>query len=91
VDDVEITLAIKRAGATLVSATENIHGITSSIAEFYSRNLATEVHKGMSQKAKTGGTPGKAPVGYLNIVRRTIEGREERTVEVDPERGERSG
>ncbi|WKX09964.1 recombinase family protein [Streptomyces sp. NL15-2K] len=97
VDDVEITLAIKKAGATLVSATENIdetpsgmllHGIMSSIAEFYSRNLATEVHKGMSQKAKTGGTPGKAPLGYLNVVLRTLEGREERTVEVDPERAE---
>jgi len=60
----------------------------SSIAEFYSRNLATEVHKGMSQKAKTGGTPGKAPLGYRNIGRRTPEGREERTVEIDPERAE---
>jgi len=97
VDDVEITMAIKKAGATLVSATENIdetpsgmllHGIMSSIAEFYSRNLATEVHKGMSQKAKTGSTPGKAPLGYLNVARRTPEGREERTVEIDPERAE---
>lgn len=97
VDDVEITMAIKKAGATLVSATENIdetpsgmllHGIMSSIAEFYSRNLATEVHKGMSQKAKTGGTPGKAPLGYLNVGHRTPEGREERTIEIDPERVE---
>ncbi|MGH3904680.1 MAG: recombinase family protein [Pseudonocardiaceae bacterium] len=97
VDDVEISLAIKKAGATLVSATENIdetpsgmllHGIMSSIAEFYSRNLATEVHKGMSQKARTGGTPGKAPLGYLNVARRTPEGREERTVEIDPDRAE---
>ena len=97
VDDVEITMAIKKSGATLVSATENIdetpsgmllHGIMSSIAEFYSRNLATEVHKGMSQKAQTGGTPGKAPLGYRNIGRHTPEGREERTVEVDPERAE---
>ncbi|MGH4012985.1 MAG: recombinase family protein [Pseudonocardiaceae bacterium] len=97
VDDVEISLAIKKAGATLVSATENIdetpsgmllHGIMSSIAEFYSRNLATEVHKGMSQKARTGGTPGKAPLGYLNVARRTSEGREERTVEIDPDRAE---
>ncbi|MGQ0777626.1 MAG: recombinase family protein [Pseudonocardiales bacterium] len=96
-DDVEITLAIKKAGATLVSATENIdetpsgmllHGIMSSIAEFYSRNLATEVHKGMSQKAKTGGTPGKAPLGYRNVGNHTPEGREERTVEIDPERAE---
>ncbi|SMD14454.1 recombinase family protein [Kibdelosporangium aridum] len=97
VDDIEITMAIKESGATLVSATENIdetpsgmlvHGIMSSIAEFYSRNLATEVHKGMSQKARTGGTPGKAPLGYRNVGRFSPEGREERTVEVDPERAE---
>jgi site-specific DNA recombinase len=97
VDDVEITMAIKKSGATLVSATENIdetpsgmllHGIMSSIAEFYSRNLATEVHKGMSQKAMAGGTPGKAPLGYLNVARRTPDGHEERTVELDPERAE---
>ncbi len=97
VDDVEITMAIKKSGATLASATENIdetpsgmllHGIMSSIAEFYSQNLATEVHKGMSQKAKTGGTPGKAPLGYRNVGRFTADGREERTVELDPERAE---
>ena len=94
-DDVEITMAIKKSGATLVSATENIdetpsgmlmHGIMSSIAEFYSRNLANEVHKGMSQKALMGGTPGKVPLGYRNIGRLTPEGREERTVEIDSER-----
>ena len=98
VDDIAITMAIKKSGAQLVSATENIdetpsgmllHGIMSSIAEFYSRNLATEVHKGMSQKAKTGGTPGKVPIGYLNVGRLTPEGREERTVVVDPERAPR--
>ncbi|GAY14485.1 hypothetical protein [Mycobacterium sp. shizuoka-1] len=31
----------------------------SSIAEFYSRNLAQELNKGMEQKAKTGGTPAR--------------------------------
>ncbi|AKE89625.1 recombinase family protein [Rhodococcus aetherivorans] len=76
VDDVEINLAIRKSGATLVSATENIdetasgmllHGIMSSIAEFYSRNLATEVLKGMEQKAKTGGTPGKAPLATATL------------------------
>ena len=93
-DDIEITLAIQASGATLVSCTENIdetpsglllHGIMSSIAEFYSRNLASEVAKGLVQKAKSGGTPGKAPVGYLNV-RRFEMGREIRTVEVDEER-----
>jgi site-specific DNA recombinase len=94
-DDVAISLAIHQAGAELVSVSENIdqtpsglllHGIMSSIAEFYSRNLATEVIKGSVQKAKNGGTPGRAPIGYLNV-RRMMEGREIRTVEPDPERG----
>jgi site-specific DNA recombinase len=58
----------------------------SSIAEFYSRNLATEVIKGSVQKAKNGGTPGRAPIGYLNV-RRMVAGREARTVEIDPVRG----
>jgi site-specific DNA recombinase len=94
-DDVEINLAIQRAGCTLVSVTENIdetpsgmllHGIMSSIAEFYSRNLASEVTKGMSQKAQSGGTVSIAPIGYRNV--RTMDqfGREIRTVEVDPDR-----
>jgi site-specific DNA recombinase len=94
-DDVEINLALKAAGATLVSVSENIdetpsgillHGIMSDIAEFYSRNLANEVIKGSTQKAKNGGTIGKAPLGYLNV-RKTENGREVRTVEVDPARG----
>jgi site-specific DNA recombinase len=94
-DDVTITMALRQAGAELVSVSENIdetpsglllHGIMSSIAEFYSRNLATEVIKGTTQKAKNGGTPGRAPVGYLNV-RVFNDGREVRTVEVDPVRG----
>lgn len=93
-DDVLINLALKQAGAELVSVSENIdqtpsglllHGIMASISEFYSRNLATEVIKGCVQKAKNGGTPGKAPVGYLNV-RKFVNGLEGRTVEVDPER-----
>jgi site-specific DNA recombinase len=57
----------------------------SSIAEFYSRNLANEVNKGLIQKAKNGGTPTKAPLGYLNV-RKFDSGREIRTVDIDPER-----
>ena len=96
-DDVEINLALKQAGVTLVSATENIdetpsgmllHGIMSSIAEFYSRNLATEVVKGMTQKVKTGGTPGKPPLGYRNARIINADGREVRTIELDPERAD---
>lgn len=94
-DDAQIHMVIKQTGAELVSATENIdetpsgmllHGIMSSIAEFYSRNLANEVVKGMEQKAKTGGTPGKAPLGYRNVRLVTDDGREVRTVDIDPNR-----
>src|SRR4051812_27481130 len=75
-DDVAINVALKQAGVQLVSVTENIdetpagillHGIMSSIAEFYSRNLANEVIKGLVQKAKNGGTPTPAPLGHLNV------------------------
>ena len=59
----------------------------SSIAEFYSRNLANEVVKGLTQKAKSGGTISRAPLGYLNKQGRDDQGREDRWVDVDPERG----
>ena len=96
-DDVEINLAITKAGSTLVSVTENIdetpsgtllHGIMSSIAEFYSRNLANEVIKGMSQKARNGGTVTMAPIGYRNVRTTDELGREVRIIEIDPERAE---
>tara|TARA_Y100000114_G_scaffold141679_1_gene147620 strand:- start:2693 stop:4426 length:1734 start_codon:yes stop_codon:yes gene_type:complete len=94
-DDVEIHRRLVEAGVTLVSATENIdetpsgmllHGIMSSIAEFYSKNLASEVSKGLNQKFETGGTPMRAPIGYLNVRKRDEQGREYRTVEIDAER-----
>ena len=94
-DDVDIHRHLIDAGVHLVSATENIdethsgmllHGIMSSIAEFYSRNLAAEVTKGMTQKVAAGGTPSRAPIGYLNVRRKDDQGREYRTVEIDPDR-----
>ena len=63
-----------------------LHGIMSSIAEFYSRNLANEVIKGMGEKARNGGTLGKAPLGYVNVRGRDENGREVRTVELDQQR-----
>lgn len=95
VDDVEINVQLSAAGAQLVSCSENIdetpsgmllHGIMSSIAEFYSRNLATESKKGARQKVKRGGTVSMAPFGYINSRERTPEGREVRTVVLDPDR-----
>jgi site-specific DNA recombinase len=94
-DDVEISRALDELNVRLVSTTESIdqtpsgmllHGIMSSIAEFYSRNLAAEVMKGMTQKARSGGTVGRAPLGYRNLRTVDSEGREMRTVVLDHER-----
>ena len=72
-DDVEINKAFDEAGVRLISTSENIdqtpggmllHGIMSSIAEFYSLNLANEAIKGMRQKAQNGCSISKAPLGY---------------------------
>jgi site-specific DNA recombinase len=40
----------------------------------------------MAAKAQAGGTLGKAPLGYVNV-RVDVDGREVRTVALDPERG----
>ena len=94
-DDANTLFELRSVGTQLVSVKENIdetpagqllHAIMAGIAEFYSRNLATEALKGMSQKAKMGGTPGRAPIGYLNTRRRNEDGREVRVVVVDPDR-----
>lgn len=94
-DDSDIMRVLRECGVQLVSASESIddtpagmllHGIMSSIAEFYSQNLATEVKKGMGEKIKGGGTVGRAPIGYQNVRLVDDKGREERTVITDPER-----
>jgi DNA invertase Pin-like site-specific DNA recombinase len=93
-DHVAIRAALRHAGVQLVSVTENIEetasgrlveGIHALMAEFYSANLAGEIRKGMTQKAKMGGWPTKAPVGYLNV-REKIAGKEIAKVVLDPER-----
>ena len=94
-DDAEISKVLRECGVKLVSTSESIdetpsgmllHGIMSSIAEFYSQNLATEVRKGMNEKVKCGGTVSKAPLGYKNIRTVDDQGREARTVVLDEER-----
>jgi Resolvase, N terminal domain/Recombinase/Recombinase zinc beta ribbon domain len=93
-DHVAIRAALRHAGVQLVSVTENIEetasgrlveGIHALMAEFYSANLAGEIRKGMTQKAKMGGWPTKAPIGYLNV-REKIAGKEIAKVILDPER-----
>jgi DNA invertase Pin-like site-specific DNA recombinase len=92
-DDVQIQLVIERAKAQLVSVTENVdhtpsgrlvRNIMADLAEFYSANLATEILKGSTEKARLGGTPHKAPLGYRNV-RYLLDGRDIRTVVVDEE------
>lgn len=94
-DDAEIMKVLRECGVQLVSTSESIdetpsgmllHGIMSSIAEFYSQNLATEVKKGMNEKVKGGGTVGRAPLGYKNVRIVDEKGREERTVVLDEDR-----
>jgi len=93
-DDVAIGLTIHKAGAVLVSASEQIddtpagtllHGIMAAIAEFYSKNLSHEAKKGLHEKARRGGTPGYAPLGYLNSTTK-IDGQEVKVVVLDLER-----
>ena len=93
-DDVEIQIAIERAGAQLVSVSESVdktpsgklvRNIMADLAEFYSANLASEILKGSTEKARRGGTPGLAPIGYLNV-REMVDGHEVRTVVLDEER-----
>ena len=95
-DDVEISKLLSSVDVQLVSTTESfddrtpsgslMHSIMSSVAEFYSNNLAHEVKKGMLQKVQSGGTPSKTPLGYKNVPFWDERGREARTVEVDAER-----
>jgi site-specific DNA recombinase len=93
-DHVAIKGILRTHDCQLVSVTENIEesasgklveGIHALMAEFYSSNLATEIRKGSVQKAKSGGTPYLAPLGYLNM-RKQVEGKDIRTVAVDPDR-----
>jgi site-specific DNA recombinase len=95
-DDIAINLLLKKHGVKLVSCTENIddtpsgrllYGLMAEIAQFYSGNLAQEVMKGLLRKAEEGGTPFRAPIGYVN--RREARGGVEFSwVELDQERAE---
>ncbi|MFN2610433.1 MAG: recombinase family protein, partial [Actinomycetota bacterium] len=93
-DHVAIRAALRKYGVQLASVTENIEetasgrlveGIHALMAEFYSANLGAEVTKGLTQKAKQGGWPGRAPMGYLNH-RERVGHTEIAKVILDPER-----
>lgn len=94
IDDAIVMADLQKRGVTLVSATEQIdatpvgqlmHGILAAFNEYRSREDGADIAYKMSQKAKKGGTLSRAPIGYLNVPD-TIDGREIRTVKIDPER-----
>uniref|UniRef100_UPI0037C87DAC recombinase family protein n=1 Tax=Mycolicibacterium sp. TaxID=2320850 RepID=UPI0037C87DAC len=92
--DYVIDTAMEAVGAHIVSVMEHVDDTPAGklnlqlyrgMAHYYSDNLAYEVVKGLTTKHKSGGTPGRAPLGYLN--KRRIEGVADiRWVEPDPER-----
>lgn len=93
-DHVAIRALLRRHRTSLVSVTENVEetasgklveGIHALMAEFYSSNLGAEVRKGMTQKARQGGWPGQALVGYLNV-REAVGGTSVARIVPDPER-----
>ena len=95
-DDVALNQRFDDLGIRLISTSENIdqtpggmllHGIMSSIAEFYSLNLSNEVKKGMGEKARNGGCIGRAPVGYRNTTVDT-DGGQAHIAALDPERAD---
>ncbi len=93
-DDAIVMTDLRKLGVTLVSATESIddspvsqlmHGILATFNKYQSRESGADITYKMSQKARSGGTLGRVPLGYLNVFDRS-EGREIRTVALDPER-----
>ena len=93
-DHVAIRALLRRKGVALVSVTENVEetasgrlveGIHALMAEFYSANLAAEIKKGMVQKAKLGGFPHGAPIGYVNV-KDLVAGRQVARIVPDPDR-----
>ena len=93
-DDAIVMADLQKRGVTLISATESIDatpvgqlmlGIRSAFNEYRSREDGADIAYKMGQKAKNGGTLGKAPIGYVNTLER-VEGREFRGIAVDEER-----
>ncbi len=93
-DDAFVLTRLRKYNATLVSATESIdatpvgqlmHGILAAFNEYRSAEDGADIRYKMGEKAKRGGTLGRAKLGYTNI-RDRFEGHEVRTVAIDPER-----
>ncbi|MGH8694467.1 MAG: recombinase family protein, partial [Burkholderiales bacterium] len=94
-DDAVMMMTLDKLGVTLISATEKnldaspagraMHGMIAVFNEYQVLVSGEDIKYKMGQKAKNGGTLGVAKIGYKNV-RINYEGREVRTVDVDPER-----
>ena len=85
---------LKNAGAVLISVmdyTEDsaigdlVATVLDGVNEYQSRASGADIAYKMGQKVKNGGAIGRAPLGYLNV-REKFEGREVRTIAIDPQR-----
>lgn len=94
-DDVHIVTELTAHSVTLVSATENVdatpvgqltHGLLAAVNEYRSARDGADIAYKMSEKAKRGGTLGRAPIGYTNTLQRR-DGHDSRSVQIDPIRG----
>jgi site-specific DNA recombinase len=86
---------LRAAGVTLISImdyTEDtaigdlVATVLDGVNEYQSRASGADIAYKMGQKIIRGGSVSRAPIGYLNV-RENFEGREVRTVAVDPVRG----
>jgi site-specific DNA recombinase len=94
-DDAVMMMTLEKLGVTLISTTEKnldespagraMHGMIAVFNEYQVLVSGEDIKYKMSQKAKNGGTLGVAKIGYKNV-RINYEGREVRTIDVDPER-----
>ena len=87
-------MALAKLGVKLISAKEDfgdglmaeaMEAVTDVFNWLQVRMSGEDIKVKMANKARNGGTVGRAKVGYLNV-RKRIEGREVRTIETDPER-----
>lgn len=93
-EDAILGVALAKLGVKLISVTEPIddsaagkamRGMIAVFNEFSSNSSGEDIRYKMAEKAKRGGTLGRAPIGYLNHIDRS-EGREVRTIVIDEQR-----
>jgi DNA invertase Pin-like site-specific DNA recombinase len=86
---------LSKVGARIISTvlhlddspeSQMVETIMHAVDQYQSQASGADVRYKMSQKAKSGGTISQAKLGYLNV-RDHIDGREVRSIAVDPERG----